>query len=325
MEKKILTISSPFCDCYSKLGALSSILANSKLSYDWFLINYMQLLFTGIDEDGWVWLELCGDFFPNTGYEWEYCPYINSVGIENQEISNGNIREFLISNLCDNKYIYCNIDRFYIKEYRYSQEHLLHDLLILGFDYQKKSYLCADYFDVKYEIKGIPFEEIENAFRGKFCFKENDRIPQTFLWEYVCEKHGDEEKHTDHLKKSLITLRESKEFVFGDKANIERSFKGFGHYAYDLIIEKILSDIFPSWDVRPFYAIRDHLKIMIELAARYDIHYDVSELVRFSNLICVLGLKRVKTKKVENRLCSLINDIKEEECRYIDHLLHELK
>ena len=74
--------------------------------------------------------------------------------------------ELVKSCINNNKYIMLNTDVFYISQYSYYQTyHTPHVLFIYGYDDDKNSFYCADYFDfTHYTHKECTYEEVRHSY-----------------------------------------------------------------------------------------------------------------------------------------------------------------
>ena len=146
----ILPRKESFIKTFPKDSNALSILLNYKSAYPWLMNNFIQL--TSYDD---YYLDFCDFWYRN-------CPLLECQRIKIELIYKGyeSIHDFIIEVIGQGYYIYLPILREYISAY---QANGVHDMLIFGFDKDKRRYYISDYFQGHYGDRSCSFQELEKA------------------------------------------------------------------------------------------------------------------------------------------------------------------
>lgn len=169
---KILPFNEPIIKHYPENAYIFSILGLSEAFYktifeSFYSINIWRnnnvkngensVAFEYIDNNNWSNL-----------HSFDYL-YLPSNIVENFNNKCIPVFQYLISH---EYYILCYIDEYFISSYKaYYKTHISHNLMIYGFDNEKKVFLCADFFGRNFmssEIREIEIEEAVTQY-NKYC------------------------------------------------------------------------------------------------------------------------------------------------------------
>lgn len=161
--KNQLPVTYPFITSYPFFANVLSIISNHEVSMPWFYNYYINL---EVERSLTHGVRL--DFFQSS--IWEYCPWIIHNKVPRNLVCNkwNSFVDFVIECIDLGFYIYCVVDEFYIPEYRmFSKQHVMHDIMIFGYNKQNHSVDIADFFkDGQYSYARASFSEIEQAFHN---------------------------------------------------------------------------------------------------------------------------------------------------------------
>ncbi|MFR6514540.1 MAG: hypothetical protein ACLVA6_06370 [Dorea sp.] len=162
MQKKILEVRTPIVSAYPDLAHLFSILVDNKKCEKW-IYNYfiqMEIYNTLYEETPRL------DFYKP--FLWESCPFIQQQIIEKVFLNRLDISviNFIEKSICDNEYILIDIDHFEVKDSCfYKNKHVIHKVLIYGYDKEQKKLYIGDYFEnYKYGFKEMNYRDFLKAY-----------------------------------------------------------------------------------------------------------------------------------------------------------------
>lgn len=114
-------------------------------------------------------LDFCVGDMLNTVY---HCPYLSIEAFDIEEFTGDESRivEKIMYYINQGKYVYLPVDWFYIPAYEcYGRSHAAHDILVLGYDDEKKEFIIADFFgDFRYEKSRCKYLELIAACRDAY-------------------------------------------------------------------------------------------------------------------------------------------------------------
>lgn len=176
--RKVLKVQYPeTVTCFPRHGNLLSIISCNEKYVPWFHSNYIQL---EIKRDFELGCFL--DFYaPNLI---ENCPWIYAQRIARDLVQkfSADIVDFLINAIDSEYYVYTMVNTFYIPEHSsYGKRKRSHELLIYGYDREKRFFYIADNFP-KYKYAIATFDEIKNSYDDNII--ENDYLKGINLYKY---------------------------------------------------------------------------------------------------------------------------------------------
>lgn len=153
---------------YANVLAITGQLCGAEL---WLLSHCVQLQ---VNKGSYTMLNLdysVGDML-NTVYR---CPYLSIEVFDIAEFT-GDVEkmvEKIIYYIDQGKYIYMPVDWFYIPAYQcYGENHVSHDMLILGYDKEKEEFSIADFFgNFQYQKATCKYEELISACNKDDAYK----------------------------------------------------------------------------------------------------------------------------------------------------------
>jgi hypothetical protein len=181
MDKKvnILPTGSPMITAYPRHANFLSILQRDILKLDWFFENYIQLQINKKDIENELKLEF------HIGYDTlsiiKYCPAISYTLFQRDLIHKAydDIIDFIIDYIDKGYYLYFLVNTAHISAYTNTYKSN-HDLMVYGYDKDKKEIYAADFFDLKYSQESISFEELRKGYK--------DLLPFNMVEAYI-ERH----------------------------------------------------------------------------------------------------------------------------------------
>ncbi len=263
--KEILNIKYPIITSYTQDANMLAILSCYPTTEEWIFNNYVNLW--GEEptfKNGYTMLRF---------HSWEIkraCPYLE-IKTYNKSFFSSDIVEFLISIIDSGKYIDTIYDQFYVPcSERYMKTHFIHDMLIYGYDRERRIFYIGDFMEIsKYTFNIVTFECVESAIG-------NSLDSTIFGCDVIEYKNTNYSFNTYFLCNSLNNLLFSKN-VIADNENvimadveIEQIKKGlytFGIKNYSLLRQtllKIVNGTVEFSDVRPLHVILDHKVMMCE-------------------------------------------------------------
>jgi len=160
-KSKILNVNPPLINCYTKYGTLFSIIPESDQLSNWVNSNFIQLVYN-ISWDIYT--------FNNHSFLLSECPAIGYFQLSKNlftRLYRGSLIDLVKSILDSNEYVYIFVDRHYISTDcdNYQKHHLIHELLIYGYDEKQDIFYIADNFDDgKFMFIVCPSKDIEKGF-----------------------------------------------------------------------------------------------------------------------------------------------------------------
>nr|WP_302596542.1 hypothetical protein [uncultured Cellulosilyticum sp.] len=262
MEKRrILDIKYPKITAYPHHAHIMAIIGEDEHKLSWFYNSYIQLQ---INKNGYNKMDFCVGY--NINPILYNCPWITCHGISRTLLKKGwnSIIEFLIDSINDGYYIYIGVDEYYIPSYdSFNKQHSVHDMLVYGYDLSKEKFYIADFFkERKYNFALCDFKEMEKAhvqtdqsdsFNGVMLIKPKDYTYNYSFCIYTVKK----------LIKDYIECKNSNLRTI--MLNTNSVYKDEYLYAYGLEVYKVLKTSLYTLtikDIRPFYVLYEHKKIM---------------------------------------------------------------
>lgn len=311
---KELNLGYPILKCYSKGRMLSMILSQNRDMLPWLYYNNMQLSSHTVNEKGESFvIDICNAVAPFIIKEWECCPYIRNNTFNYNYIKEkyGKLATYIKECIDNNEYVYFCLNTSYVSAYdndKYN-ENRVHDIFVCGYN-DDQTFICYDYFGVKYEKRNIPFAEIETA------LLHLDESMNTY--DYVNGIHSllIQEPHqfsffsAKDINRNHI-IQKMFEIVYVEYSEVNNmmlrrengdKIHTFGLNVYDELAKYFQKNSFNDFDCRPFYVIKDHLKIICDAIAFFDIPFveESQEIYRKSNELAVYVMKEYLSHRNKN-------------------------
>lgn len=319
----------PAVDCYSKLGAVFSILQPHTRARPWLYYNFTHLVYFYEELTRHSWVDLCSEVFPIFAHEWEACPFLEFNTYLYSEELRSNIVSLILSAIDLDQFIYLTVNRKFISELK-EKDDFIHDMLIVGYDRTDNKFLCRDFFYSKYSELWIPFEKIKEAFRNNPVPGQNDPLGKVYTLRYK-ENETFPIARTMSITKELA-IRNIKQIVEGRfdvgssllNANGTECFYDLN--VYGKLAEHIKTGMTDLNDIRPFYAIKSHIKLLTDQSEFWEIGSErkreslrkSAEAMCYQSLKTSLQLCQKKGGTVGNeKLESLLKEVRQAEYNFI--------
>lgn len=265
-KNKILPVSEPMITTYTQHAHLLSILTYYSMAHPWIYSNYIQLY---INED---YIHNWGDFYFPFPYELrapETCKWIDFQKMNRSIVADKweTIIDFIIECIDSNNYIHTMINYFYIPvSDRYNQSNLNHDILIYGYDGDTKELYVSDFFqNGKYSNQKISFHDFSQAFSNYYLATNSDYL-QKMIYLYRFNETCDYKFSIKNITNSFKVYLNSDVPEYWDIYNNENKANiVFGRNVYTTLknyAARIKLEEEDHFDLRPFYMMYDHKKIM---------------------------------------------------------------
>lgn len=164
LTRKILPVNYPMITTYTQHAHLLSILTYYEYTKGWIYSNYIQLYMNRDYKHNW------GDFYFPFPYELrpsDTCKWILSQKIKRDTvIKKGSVIDFIIDSINSDNYVHTMLNYYYVPvSVHYKKTHSHHDMLIYGYDLDKKIFHVADFFRYgKYTMKLFLFQILKWPF-----------------------------------------------------------------------------------------------------------------------------------------------------------------
>lgn len=334
----VLPVCNPMITTYTQHAHLLSILTNYEQTYQWIFGNYIQLYINKDYKINW------GDFyFPATNdtRPSDTCKWLISQKIHRDIVATKweSVIDFIIECIDLNNYVHTMINYFYVPvSDRFNKLHMHHDVFIYGYDLSKEILYVSDFFrEGKYSRETISFSDFSLAFSTYNLTKNPDYLNE-MIYLY---KFNDDYKNIYKFSFDSI-LNSIKNYLFssvpeywdiydyeGDKCD-----KDFGMGIYSTL-KNYAKDISNSetslFDIRPFYLLYDHKRIMtlrLEYLYKqgYLAEFDSDNIMRYSeveanardvvNVVVKYDVQKDEGRNNKNLieiLINILNNIEKEE------------
>ncbi|MEK3787286.1 MULTISPECIES: hypothetical protein [Paenibacillus] len=255
MASIILPFYEPTFYTYNIYGSVTSMLSNNDHYLPWLYNNFIQIRYVE-DWDSY--------FFDNHHTLLDNIPWINHHIIPRDILNRKwvSLTDFIIESLHSNYYLYFYVDRSYISvSKQYQQVSHWHEILVYGYDEQKRTFLMADNLaDGKYIKTECPIEEIEQGYYS--IVSDNEFFKNVHLLSIREER--DYSLQIDQIAESIRRYLNS-------TITVDLSFKEktlFGMKAVEHSIEKVKDKLhstsFVQIDRRAFHLFWEHKIIMLQ-------------------------------------------------------------
>lgn len=267
LVKKVLPVNYPMITTYTQHAHLLSILSNYECTYPWIFSNYIQLYINEDYKHNW------GDFYFPFPYELrpsDTCKWIFTQKIHRDIVHSKweSIINFIIECINSNNYVHTMINYFYVPLIPYyNKVHFNHDILIFGYDLNEEVLYVSDFFDGgKYSYAKISFSDFSRAFSTYSLAKKRDYLNE-MVYLYKFNPKCDYKFNTKNISNSIKAYLYNTIPEYWDSYNRDnREDIVFGMEIYTTLKNYIMrkkSSCESDIDIRPFYMLYDHKKIML--------------------------------------------------------------
>lgn len=274
-------------------NALSIILTHEE-SYGWFLNNFIQI----INNDRNL-----------TFYDFNYksCPFLNVQKIKKTLCQKyfGGIINFIIESIKNNNYVYLIVKTKYISAYK--EDFNRHDMLIYGFDLDKKIFYIADCFkNRKYSFSTCTMNELNNAVKNLTVSDDNylgfNGSIELLSYRNDAQRPFSRKRVIHSLTNYINCTGVSVWNTMDIRWAYDETDWGFGMHCYDFIIDKLYQGInqeigqIPTQPIHLFYEHKEQLTRIVE-------YMNNVEGMRYNEEL--VALKELETKAKTARNLSL--------------------
>lgn len=303
MKGKILNVKRPMITSYTHHAHLLAILETQEDTLEWIFSNYIQIYInTDLSRNSW------GDFYFPMPYEIkeaELCKWIYTQKQKDRVVDKRyeDIIEFLIDAIEDDSYIHLMVNYKYISKSRCFGIDRSHDIMVYGYDEEKQKLYCADFFfqTGSYEFSECTYDEFRLAY--KYAYHSGASLYlKHYIYTYQLNKSCDYEFNSGNILYGIEQYMRGglpeywAIYNRSDLANIS-----FGLDCYDVLYYYVENLGEGSLDIRLFYLMKDHKKMMIErlkFLEKKDISRNMKEYIekyediyRLMNTVVMLVLK----------------------------------
>lgn len=337
VKKKILTVTYPMITTYTQHAHLLSILSSYECAYPWIFSNYIQLYINKDYKYSW------GDFYFPFPYELrpsDTCKWILTQKIHRDIASSkwGTILNFIIECINSDNYIHTMINYFYVPiSARFNKKELNHDIFIFGYDLTEEVLFVADFFCEKYIYERISFSDFDIAF-SNYGFSKNSDYLNKLVYLYKFNLNCDYKFSIENIFNSIKSYLYSSIPEYWDKYNSDNKHEiVFGMEIYNTLINYIIgitSNKLHDIDVRPFYMLYDHKKIMVvRIKYLYNHQYcknhseeNINKIVELEDqarivLNLIIKYNITKNNVIINKVVNMLNDIEKKEKEILKYFI----
>ncbi|MGG4551419.1 hypothetical protein [Paenibacillus humicus] len=260
---KVLPVSSPLLNGYSHYGSIFSILGTLGDSYfPWLFSRFAQLVADPVNENAGLYINIDEpEWFPRTT---NFCPFIDTNIISKKMFDLRNkIVDSIIDALQQDYYVFMVVEQYYIPDTdAYKKFSHNHDIMIYGFDRDKKTLYIADNFNGKYQFSECYFSQFVDAYYH--TNEEKDRLNSNILLFKKKKLHTefDQLRLIDNLNSYLTGI-----YPEMRSSHWHQHFQGWAK-GLDIYLNVkeylyLLKSSRAKFDKRTFYAIWEHKKLMV--------------------------------------------------------------
>lgn len=273
-SKNILAIATPKITTYTHHTHLLSILGTYERTTSWIYCNYINIYGNAdFSRNAWV------DFYFPMPYllrPAECCEWLTTQKMQRSFLTNGkqSFWEFLKYAIDEGFYVHTMLNYFHIPAaIDFKKTHRLHDVLIYGYDLDKKEIYANDFlingessFNVwEYQSFTIPIEHLDSAFNDYSQVADQDFIKgNIFLYQIKEGSDYGVDPRTEAVFASIRTYLDAAVLEYWKHYNCDnRKATVFGFDIYQSMIAYLESRP-PHIDTRSFNLLADHKKLMTQ-------------------------------------------------------------
>lgn len=185
----------------------------------WLYNNYISLwIYANKYVKGYM-----GDFKYDMNPEYyEQCPMLKNEIIELYKTDN--IIEIIKDSISAKKYIFTEVDTYYIDSWWLESEtkiHSSHEILVMGYEDEKKVVLVADFFKHIYSIKEIPYLDFRMAFDANMGYiRERDKVESVNILSFQYLNNKNYSFDLVRIRNMISDFLNSKEDTINDESNL---------------------------------------------------------------------------------------------------------
>ncbi|MGA5691425.1 hypothetical protein [Cytobacillus pseudoceanisediminis] len=218
MDGLLLPISKPILIGYGHHTFPLSIISQNEDYLDWVYSNYIQLYGDPVSEKIDFFTDfLIQDNLAFTSFPWLWINKVSRADLKGQK---EDLVLFLKKSLRQQNYLYLYVDEFYLG---LNRQHLLKDILIFGFDDQKKMFIILEFENLQLNVSHVSYQDLKKAYVG-------------FEKSYIVRNEKDQRRKSIYLIKNTSYKRYEfnldlvKEFLM-DYLNSNNSLKNFQYFS----------------------------------------------------------------------------------------------
>lgn len=279
-----MPVSYPPITTYPYFTHIATILKAYEAIDEWLYNNHI-LLWIIKDKNS---LEYWADFKYES--EKELCPLLDQKTISRVDINREyySVWDFITESIQNKFYLYLNTDMYYISEYwgNTNPHHGTHEILVYGFDADKKTVCVSDFFNtngmLKYQFKEISAVDFIKAYKSSILDKDGaDHLGGVVLLSYRDIEYNIDIKRIKGLADDFV---KSADTAITSSWDIFENNIAYGVEYFDVLVKyidsrKVEKDFI---DNRPFYILYVLNSIMVKriqyLVDRDYINSDCSKL-----------------------------------------------
>ena len=153
---------------------------------------------------------------------YELCPLLKLGFIKVRK--NHNIIEIIRENITKRKYIYLTVDTFYIDLWWHNvgqKIHSEHEMLILGYNDEKKVVFAADFFKRVYSIQEISYSDFRKAFDAHMGYiRERDNVDIVEIRTFKYFKNKEYKLCIERIQNMITDFLNSNENTVSDDSDL---------------------------------------------------------------------------------------------------------
>ena len=204
---------------YPMNTAINGILEAFEDDKIWLYNNYISLwIYANKYVKGYM-----GDFKydMNSDY-YEQCPMLKNEILE--FVKTDNIIDIIRNSVTTKKYIFAEVDTYYIDSWWSETEmkiHSSHEMLIIGYDDEKKVVLAADFFKHAYSIKEISYLDFRMAFDANMGYiRERDNLNTVNILTFQYFRNENYTFDINRIRNMITDFINSKECTIKDESDL---------------------------------------------------------------------------------------------------------
>lgn len=348
-----LPVTYPVITSFNHHAHILSILGCYDYAMEWIMINYIQLFCHKYTETSC----LCDFYF---SYPFEIRPADTCYWLSTQKINRNRIAymdtdivTFVKDSIDQSQYVHLMVNLNYLKpSLCYQKKDYPHDILIYGYDEERKLLFCSDFVFTKqhkYSFTEISYEDFKLAYYNfPFSFNYIDNVDHMKGNIHLYQIKQKEEVWSSFTPDGII--RSMKKYWNSDELEYIEMFEGHAYWTekatgikvYDLLNENLQAQMrskAETIDIRPFHVIYDHKHIMnlrMEFLMKTDagnrslyhalkLEYEAMEKVAKEVSLYILEYNVHHTIPPLKKALSRLTNLKEKEQQALTCFFEELK
>lgn len=332
--KKILETQSPIITTYSHHAHLLSILGAEPRTKGWVFSNYIQIYIDkNLGKNSW------GDFYFPMPYEikaLELCKWIvtqkNHESLVDKKYAD--IIEYIKELIENDFFVHMMINHKYLLNSYLDRGH---DTMVVGYDDEKGILYCADFAarSGKYIFFECSFDEFREAYNDE-AIKKGATYLNHFIYSYKINQECDYGYNVNNIIFWLKQYVNSEAPEYWQGYNYSgRVLVTWGMDYYDVLCKNLLTIGDEQIDVRFYYLLKDHKKIMLE-RLKFLEHESLSlkeyieayeEIYTDLSIVVNMAVKHnvINPKGITDRMIDRLKHIKVAEYRILCKLIEKLE